>query len=199
MIEKDVKFQFKGSRNYVQGPDIFNEILTFFSSEEISDLQLNIYKVIRSQICKAYFSNSESQIRNIEQYEAQCTLKVNGELTWVRIVSKSDNQAAIISYPYDEEKVLSLCKVYDNTINLLEKSPYTFIETVVAMNKYLHQCLFQSVEGRWLFVRLDLPKVLYDRDCISVVLKHNLNYRLTKSEIHLKNIVIGEIYFSLST
>ncbi len=198
MISKEIKFRFKGSRDCIHGTDIFNEILAFYADNVITNLQLNIYEVIKNLTCKFYFSNDESQLKKIENCGALCSFEVDGEPTWVKLASISNNNAAKTSYPYDEQAVLSLCKICDDKIELLEESPYTFIETVVAMNKHLHHVLFDDAEGRWLFVRLDLPKVVYGAKNLSLVLKHNFNYRLTKSRIYRNNIVIGEVYFSLS-
>ncbi|WP_150048056.1 MULTISPECIES: hypothetical protein [Methylomonas] len=99
--------------------------------------------------------------------------------------------------PYDEERVTSQCRIEGDGIWLIGESPFSFIETLVSMNKYLHQQLFPDAVGKWIFTRIDLDQESDAQSGLALLLKHNLNYRLTKSEILLDGKRLGDIYFSL--
>jgi hypothetical protein len=100
-------------------------------------------------------------------------------------------------YEYDEARVVSLCSIVGDDITLTKKSPFTFIETLVAMNKHLHQRMFPEAPGKWLFTRIDLTVGCDDRENLALRLRHNMNYRLTKSDILVDGRKVGDLYFSL--
>ena len=100
--------------------------------------------------------------------------------------------------PYNEEDLYKLLYFDRNKIKLSQGSPFSFIETIVAMTKNLHYTNFPT-RGKWLFTRLDLVQIPYKEinNGLCIELIQNLNNSLTKSEITCDNALIGSIYFSL--
>ncbi len=90
-----------------------------------------------------------------------------------------------------------MCVLNGEQIMIQGQSPFTFIETVVAMNKYMHEQLFQGVSGKWIFTRIDLDSNCTARAKLELRFKHNMNYHLTKSDVLVDGVKIGDIYFSL--
>jgi hypothetical protein len=65
------------------------------------------------------------------------------------------------------------------------------------MNKKYLQLLFPGAPGKWVFTRIDLKKNHMERKDLGLIFKHNMNFRLTKSNICLGGEKIGDLYFSL--
>ena len=65
------------------------------------------------------------------------------------------------------------------------------------MNKHMHQQMFPEAVGKWIFTRIDLEAVCDARENLALDFKHNMNYRLTKSDILLGGNKTGDLYFSL--
>lgn len=102
-------------------------------------------------------------------------------------------------YPYNEEKIESLCEIAGQKIEIKEDSGYTAIEVAVAMNKQLHNHLLPPKDRKWFFTRIDLARPLQPEhsENLTIVFKHNFNDRLTKSELISRRKSIGNIFFSL--
>ncbi|MCI0732557.1 MAG: hypothetical protein L0Y38_01885 [Methylococcaceae bacterium] len=118
---------------------------------------------------------------------------------WSALV-QPDNEANDFTagrYEYDEDRIISLCSLEGSAIVLTSESSYTFIENIVAMNKHLHQCLFPDAGGKWFFTRADLDSGCNARERIELRFKHNMNYRLTRSDILVNGKKLGDLYFSL--
>jgi len=85
----------------------------------------------------------------------------------------------------------------DDRIILNGQSPFSFIETVVAMKKRLMESLFPDVEGKWVFTRIDLPALCEANTNLIIAFKHNMNFRILKSDILVDGEKVGDLYFSL--
>lgn len=101
--------------------------------------------------------------------------------------------------PYDEDRILELCKLEQDTISINVDSGFLPIETAVCMTKHLHLSRLPKADGRWIFTKLDLNRLFESSDSstMRIALKEDLYGRLTKSEISVSGNNIGSIYFSL--
>jgi len=104
-------------------------------------------------------------------------------------------------YEYLEEKIVdnSTVVVSEKSIDLNTPTEYSFIEHIVAMNKALLEKLYDDVNGKWYFTRLQLKKniSMADISSLQLVLKSNFQFKLTKSSIVVDQEQVGFIYFSL--
>lgn len=194
----DVEFSFKGERSYIQGPDLYNSLVNVgFPVEEIKNIHFTAHDFVRTPNCLLYLADAKNDLVNLSGVCVRCNYDVGGVTKWLAITQGSDGLETANRVDYDEGKIIRHCHVVEDGIELLEPSPYTFIETVVSMNKHMHQNLFPEANGKWIFTRIDLDEFVDANEGLSLQLKHNLNYRLTRSDIRIDGSKVGDLYFSL--
>ena len=195
---KQITFQFKGARNYIQGPDIFNA-MTVADTDGIilNNIRFSVHGFVHKSLCHLYSSDTKEALNTVPDIRARCQFDKNGITQWL-VLTESDGDTAFVERnEYDEDRVISLCRLQDDGIILTQKSPFSFIETIVSMNKRLHQQLFPEVIGKWVFTRIELDTACYERENLALRFRHNMNYRLTKSDVLVNGEKLGDIYFSL--
>ena len=201
MNSKLIKFRFKGDRNYVQGPDIFNEILNYihetlnFNFNFIIDV--SFHKIVNKHLILNHYVGDLF----VRPLDASVAAKVNfkNDIHW--FILKESDENIVCRYEYNEEKFITTCKIYteQKLISCIEESPFTFIETIVAMNKALHLSIYPDIVGKWLFVRGQLTKFeKFDCNDLKIRLVSNLNNKFTKSEVICNEKSVGFVYFSLN-
>ena len=199
MIEKrDVIFRYKGERNYIHGSDLFNELLRESESSYITNITFTVHDFIQGRTCEIISTDFKKDVSKVEGIKSRCQMDVNGKTRWL-VLRELDLPTGTNDdrYEYDEGRITSGCEISEHTIILMDKSPLTFIETVVAMNKYLLEHLFPDAEGKWVFTRIDLDQFCGDNSGLSLNFKHNMNFRLLKSDIMLDGEKVGALGFSL--
>ena len=195
-----VNFNYKGERSYVHGPDIFDLMLSHLKSSETDtckNICFTVHDYVYVQNCLVYSTTDKSKLKEISNISSRCQLDIDGKKYWLAITEDNINTNSENRTEYDENKVISLCKLGEEFVELVSTSPYSFIETTVAMTKHMHKNIFTEVEGDWAFTRIDLPTECKKNDKLTVRLKHNMNYKLTKSDIEVEGVKVGDIYFSL--
>lgn len=198
LMDKKITLQFKGARNYLHGTDLFNAIIEEYGASNICDLRFSVHEFILVPECILYAADTQAELNALRDTHVRCQFMANGVARWLAVVPVADSSVAVGGrYEYNEQDVISLCTLNNESITLTGTSPFSFIETVVAMNKQLHQSLFADAVGKWIFTRIDLNARCDARENITLSLRHNMNYRLTKSDILLAGAKIGDIYFSL--
>lgn len=193
-----VKFRYKGTRDYIHGTDMFNAIMEASNpSSARSNILFTINDYVRTAMCKLYLTSSKESLEEVKDIAVRCQLDIDGITHWVAIVQDERDSGERERYSYDESQILSLCGTVGEGISLSQLSPYTFIETVVAMTKHMHQQLFPDISGKWVFTRILLPLFCDVKKGLAIRLRHNMNYRLTKSDIEVDGNKVGDIFFSL--
>lgn len=200
-MDKNVlRFCFKGERNYVQGPDIFNglmrhcrEVLQIPSPAKIDvSFHRQASKNLQAEHYIADVTEKPVEACVVFKYES------NGERHWVVLTETAE--AIGCRNPYDEDSLVSRCAIRgtDNSICLAGESPFTLIETIVAMNKALHLATIKGVR-KWLFVRAQFNRWGEQRGAaITVKIISNFNNKLTRSDVVVGGQHIGSIYFSMA-
>ncbi|MBK2094774.1 hypothetical protein IB680_03680 [Francisella philomiragia] len=193
MITQKLKFCFKGSRDYVHGTDIFNELKNCFDdslNHENTMLDLSFHGVAKKNldIIEGVVPSAKGVIKFLD--------RSNNRKTYSLVENKNDIDCR---YEYPESKIVMLCKVnFDaQLVSLDEYTSFSFIENIVALNKSLLESLFGKVSGKWYFTRLQLKRMPFDYYPVKLEFRSNFNFRLTKTEIFLNSESIGFIYFSL--
>lgn len=194
---RQVEFQFKGSRNYVHGTDMFSLMLTGYPTSVLSNIRFTVHGIVHTPICKLYLADNKELLNDVADIRARCQFETNSVTHWLALMQGVGDAVSGRRYEYDEDRIIKLCNMTDEGIVLLQQSPFTFIESVVSMNKHMHQQLFPDVTGKWLFTRIDLEAGCDEREKLSLRFRHNMNYRLTKSDILVNGEKVGDIYFSL--
>lgn len=192
-------FSLKGNRSYVRGADMYKEIIKCLSQEfslpSLSNFRLSMHKLTKRN-CYLLLGETNQSLNAPQEYVANFSFN-SGDTSFKGHIVEGDS---IIEcrYPYDEGELNKLMALDGNKINLLLGSPYSFIDTIVAMTKHLHYTTYPS-SGEWLFTQLDLAQIPDKEihDDLYIELTKNFNNLLTKSKITCSNTVIGNIYFSL--
>ena len=195
---KQIEFSYKGSRDYINGTDMFNTMMGQLTSPTITNIRFTIHDFIRTTMCQLYSTTTKESLKKIENIAANCQLDIDGITHWMALSHSPTEHHTGERHPYDEDRILSLCSMTEDGITLNDKiSPHSFIETIVAMNKHMHQQLFPEISGKWIFTRIDLPVFCDANIGLSLRLRHNMNYKLTKSDIEVGGKKVGDIFFSL--
>jgi hypothetical protein len=197
MEVRNIVFQFKGARNYIQGPDMFNAMTEGYPAMALSNIHFSAHDFVLVPECRLYLADSEEELNSICDIRARCRFDADGFTRWLALTPEDGDTASAGRCEYNEDRVVSLCRVEGDGITLAKKSPFTFIETLVSMNKHLQQRMFPDMPGKWLFTRIDLTVGCDARENLALRFRHNLNYRLTKSDILVAGRKVGDLYFSL--
>lgn len=196
MLEKKLDLNFKGTRNYIQGPDILNAVLTELDSHEfkVCDIDFAFHRLARNQL-KLVYGALPTGVEAV----AICSYSSNDLRKRVNII---ETQGVIEGrYPYLEDEIVSRME-FDSDAQmgfLKNEIHYSDIEVWVAMTKALHLKMFPNLTGKWLFVRARFPKFIFQSRCKErkIQLVASFNDKLTKSDALLDGNKVGEIYFSI--
>lgn len=102
-------------------------------------------------------------------------------------------------YPYDEDAVVRDCALLDREIAMEVPARARPIEALVAMTKRLHYSVAKPDRGRWMFVRLDLKRLLRDDDArgMRVRLIGEPRPTLSRADVVVRGEPLGAIYFAV--
>ncbi len=194
---------FKGTRDYLQGADIFNAMTQALAAALPIDAQgatavfLAIHALAHRQ-CDLQLSENgdDPHARPEEALVAQFGMLCRGQE--VRAWLTESERPVSSRLPYREETIAAATALRDKIIVHVGDSPYTPAEVLVAMTKLLHSALLPLPAGRWILSKLELAALPLPPavDGVQVELLHNLNNRLTKSAITMKGAALGYIFFS---
>jgi len=191
---QNMLFRFKGDRNYVHGTDLFNGLVTHFGTCSLKNIRFSIHSFIAVLGCRLSVVDVDEQL---EPAEVSCVLEADGHEYALSIQADPELDAPLERYDYDETAITSLCVLGEDALTLEGESPHSFIETIVSMNKHMHQQLFPEAKGKWIFTKLELDAYEDVRNQLRLHLKHNFSFKLTKTEILADGVSLGHIYFSL--
>jgi hypothetical protein len=197
---ENFNFCFKGDRTYVHGSDIYNSITKYLKANNtapIGPVELSIHRLMTH--------NMVGEIMGAEQSLLSLSPPVIYRFTVEGVpktffLSETDKRVDC-RYEYDEESITRPSQVSadQNYITVHNKTPYSSIEVIIALNKKLVQAVFAGEKGKWLFTKLllkgPLPEV---SDAIfTVTFSGGLSHRLTRSKVAIDGAYCGEIFFTL--
>jgi hypothetical protein len=199
-----VKFrpEFKGERNYVQGPDIYDAMCLAltrdFGMHGVRDLNLSIHQKTGSNLVFSLLRRDEEAAG--AKPIARLTF-CSDDGFW-KLVATDDQSPVTSRKPYSEEAVQRNGVFYPNrgALRVETRLEYSDIELWVSQNKRLLQLMFPDRKGKWWFVKgeFDRYSAASDYDYSELRLLHNFNFRLTKSEIVVDGVRRGFVYFSMT-
>lgn len=192
-----IEFQFKGARNYIHGTDIFTSMIAAYPLSVISNIRFSMHDFVHTPVCRLYRADTKEELSDVVVIRARCQFDAHGATHWLVLTQGSGDVTSGGRYEYDEERITSLCQMEEERIVLAKRSPFTFIENIVAMNKLMHQKLFPGVIGQWAFTRLDCTTGCDEHEKLALQFKHNMNLRLTRTDILVNEKKVGDLYFSL--
>lgn len=196
MQPKLLDFRYKGDRDYIHGTDIFNALIGLHSPAAISKVRFTIHGFVRTPRCEVYRADSREALSTLQDIKVRASFDLSGVTQWVAL-RESSSPGPVGRYEYTEDRITALCTIQDHGVALRRESNFTFIETVVAMNKYMHAKLFADADGKWIFTGIDLGHGCDAGTGISLKIGRDVNYRLTRAEIMHNGHAFGNIFFSL--
>jgi hypothetical protein len=195
---KDLDFCIKGDRKYVQGPDIFDTVVSLLESDykDISDLKYSAYEMLyqngKLTVIEKFKKDKFKNLKSVITFYSN-NIKLYG-------VVESRDEDINCSASYSEEIIRSDSKIDGKDIFFFNSLKYSLSEIVVSMNKfYLQETV--TKDGKWIvtkfdFINLDVLKNIESAD-IKLTLKSNFQNKITRSEIFIGNNRVGNLYFSL--
>ncbi|MBI5643974.1 MAG: hypothetical protein HY954_10935 [Deltaproteobacteria bacterium] len=201
MIIVPLTLAYKGQRNYLQGGDLYNGIIDAIDGHvdgKKGPFRLAVHNFASRQ-CDMLINESGEQLTKPEGLVAEFTIgSARGMVTGWLMETERD---VVNRNPYDESVIQALCTDEGESIEMRGETPYTPIEVAISMTKQLHYRLYPIVDGKWIFTKLELGRLLEDNDSarLKVTARHNLNNRLTKSIITAGGEQVGSIYFSVKS
>ena len=195
-----ITFRLKGHRQYVHGPDIYNEmvvrLLTFYPSQVSRAFKLTFHSFVTRQ-CEMVLGEPGEMPVKPEHIRSELISKTDGNdvIAWLIETGGPIKER----YEYDEGRIEGLCQITGESIRIAGDSGYSPIEVVTSMTKQLHRHLFHAEGMDWAITRIELDGLLKTEDAhrFSIRFQRNFNKgRLTKSLIYCDEKVNGTIYFS---
>ena len=199
MIEIPVELRFKGDRTYLHGTDVYASAVDCLQQRWPGiegRCRFSFHRVTSHPVLALLdsFQNGRSKPENCVA-DMHLTGGKNEASIWF-----VEREGAIAGrYAYDEDAVVKDCIVSGSCISRAGSSHYSTIETIVAMTKRLHNVVALPAQGKWLFTRLDLKRLLRARDAeeLSVTLAGEPKASLTRSNIAVHGEQLGSIFFSI--
>lgn len=198
--EFPLNFCFKGTRNYVQGPDIFDAVLKiiekFLNVNEIKNIKYAAHQMLRTNataILTDKFDKNDYPILN-----SLIIFEVDEKKYYVIVIA--NNQNIECSTPYSEDIVRGSSKICGNQITFENSLNDSLTEIIVSMNKYYLQTVVTET-GKWIVTKFDYESLLETKavaqQTIALQLMSNFNNKLTKSTVLIGEKKVGNLYFTL--
>ena len=197
--EFPLRFQLKGQRNYVQGPDIHDALCDALIQQGhaiIEKLDLVFHQMARTQLAARVLDAGEEPGEGTNVV-LRCML--DGEPRTV--IAKETGEVITARVEYDEDRLVAAMK-FDlpaNVVELGEIAGYSNCEKVVSMNKALLTRVLPEARGKWLFTRLQLSRSFRQQRFanLQLVFLGHSNFRITRTQIIGDGEKLGHLYFSL--
>lgn len=184
---------FRGNRDYVQGADIYESVVTTIRrvcGSVQGELKINMHSLARSG-CELLLAPADVTLQRPESGRAEFVF--GGWHGWIA----ETGRPIVERIPYDEGHIARQCEITGSIIRTIGKMPNSAVEIVIGATKLLHQVLYPQVERKWIVSRIELQRVFTATDfAMEVELLQNLNDRLTRSAIRCASEPLGHIFFS---
>lgn len=190
--------RFKGARHYLHGTDIVNATVKALRNHvrtaDLADIEFSFHR-------QATFSLELSATPPESPVKPAAIVSFTAEGGKQKMFLLETDRAVNGRYDYDETVFGQHLEVSagDAVGTWRHAAPYSDIETWVGLTKALHQRIFSSLEGQWLFVRCKFATLEHDavpgERRLAIV--SNFQNRLTRTVLSLDGRVVGEIHFSL--
>jgi hypothetical protein len=201
MKKYNLEFCFKGSRTYVQGPDIFDAVIDVLNKNDFDFSDMNDIKYTAHEMLE-----KNADLIVTENFKKEEFAKINSVITfkyenkkYFAIVVENENKIEC-SNEYSEEIVRSKSVIQGNQIEFFNILDDSITELVVSMNKYFLQKTV-TTDGKWIVTKFDYFKIIdaanIKNKTLKLELTNNFNNKLTKSKIYVADEMVGNLYFSL--
>ncbi len=200
MKKENLEFCFKGTRTYVQSPDIFDAVVKklkkHYDMNEITDIKYSAYEMLYSNADMIVTTNFNKD--DYQKINSIITFKIEDKKYYI-IVVENENKIDC-SQEYSEELVREKSIINGSKIEFINLGDDSITEIAVSMDKYYFQETITN-DGKWIVTKFEYKnlKDLFDikGKRLGLELKNNFNNKLTKSIITIDDKAVGYLYFSL--
>ncbi len=193
-----VTFKFKGDRDYIHGSDLFNyfEQQVKPSYEYITNIDFSMHEIIHQSQGEFVLISNKAMLSELTNIKVKGSFILKEEKFWFAYLFNNNQKISNERYDYNENLIIERCHIHDSAIIINGIENYTFIENIVAMNKYLLQQLFFALDGRFVFTRITLSFLSDMSGDIMLQYHRNIKQRFFVTHIFLNGKVVGELYFN---
>lgn len=192
------KMSFKGNRRYLHGTSILEYAMQVAKEHAPAAYGGRLRAVFHGLACNslhvALASDDERSLRPEKLTAEVISQGESGERVFLWFTESGKPTSTNVPYP---EELLAPQLVYSGQRVMLHgDSPFSPVETLVTMTKFLHLRLMPEVGG-WIFTRLDMvhPLSLDDLEGLFVELQSQLG-TLSRARVCAASGELGVIYFS---
>lgn len=191
MATNTLSFRFKGSRDYVQGGDVFDVLEQWLKKQGKYIQELNFRSFSANQLACVFTEPSENITAEGKAVDNDGTQT----LFWLTETAEPVTER----HPFDEDAITSHARIEGKVIEASNTAQYSVIEQIIALTKALNYSLTPDINGKWVFAQLRLKEALPESaDNFSIRQKTLLGGRFSTQEIKLDNRVVGDIRFITS-
>lgn len=199
LFEKQLDVFFRGERNYIYGPDLYNNTVALvrqhFNTNELATVDFSSHKMTD---CGLTFRLCDEQ-QNIENVQSKISFAINGKKYYGYLIENFNVVSKRLPYP--EEEIIRDCVLdYDQKSATLNKlTAFKLTDNYTALTKHLHKNIHSEISGKWIFVRIQYDNYSFDETYseISVVQTKNLSNKYTANTLFIDGSKVGCLYFSL--
>lgn len=199
MIVLPLQLSFKGHRNYLQGPDILNGLLTATSTVEgdrFGPIVAAFHRKISRQPDVVLADPSGASVAPLNSFgHWSLGYRSGTRRGWFAESERPVSERK----PYDEDSVIADCLRSSDSLTFNGVTRLNAIELAVAMVKALHNEKFPLPPSKhWVVCQFHLDLELTDlhKSGMTVRLISALGNRLTKSQLTSAGQALGQLYFS---
>ena len=189
---------YKGTRDYIQGGDLYNsinEILPRILKQENSYINQLSFSTFSYNLCKLILEEDINGQTIIGK--GTITLDDNSKKKFGLIET---TEIPSMRLPFDEESLVSQARFTDQSIELQGLTPFTSIETIVALTKALSNKEMPLEKGKWVFGKIDLTSALTSiKDSITIECINSVAGRFSVNKIMIDGKQVGKIQFIVGT
>lgn len=186
-----LKFEFKGSRNYIQGGDFVNRVDAYIREHVHGRLMRMKFSSFTRAQCELHFSIPGTNKRIVAE-GSYVDPAGSSNLFWL---SETD-QPVTGRREYDEELIVGDAVIDGEKISLSSSTPFTLIEDVIALTKMLNYRLSPDVNGKWVFGQLKLTEPMPDTHTDILVNRTAiLAGKFSNNVVSIDGRVIGDLRF----
>jgi len=178
----NIKFSFKGDRDYVHGSDFFDVVSDHLDKEEyILGLMLRRFSKRQCQLVakktEAFFAEVITNKRKLYAVETE--------------------EEVVSRYTYDESIVSDKCVYLDERVSMDSSFvEFSSIEKVILLTKNLNNHVDKPFNGKWYFTQLKLSQSLPKSiEVLAIQTIKRVKGRFSQSNIYVDEVNIGSINF----
>ena len=197
---ENFNFCFKGDSNYVHGSDIYNSITKYLKANHrtpIGPIELSMHRLMAHNMVGEILGAEKSLPSPTPPVICRFTVD---EMQKTFYLTETD-KGVDCRQEYDEEMITKRSRLSadQHCIAVHNKTSYSPIEVVVALNLKLMKTVFAGEKGKWLFTKLFLRGALPEASdaTFAITFSGGHSHRLTCSKIEIDGAYCGEIFFSL--